>query len=1144
MNFRWRRWIAGAAALLAAYAALGFWLVPLAIKNQLPKFGQSELARQASVGDVTFNPFSLRLAMADLRLAEADGAPIFAVGRLAVELQWRSLTRRAWSFAEIRVTAPSANLVIAPNGRFNVAELLATLERRLQDAPKSTGLPRIVIEQFALEQGKVDMRDRQAGFTYVFSPIDFALTGFSTLPDQSDAHTFTAQTARGGKLRWTGTSSVNPIRGRGELILENVSLPEPAVYLKAFTRARVAAGQFSASLPYSFSYANGRLDARLAGAKLSLRDLALTREGTTDSFATLTRLEVNDIDADLVHRQAIVGEVRADGGKLTIRRSAKGELDLANLMVANAGPAAAPLQAAAVDANNWKLAVKQVLFDQLAISALDETVSPPLSVGADKVRLQLQLAAEQAGPQLQLKLADVSFSLADLAFASGAQTPFKLATLGFTDGTFDLAARRAGVGRLYAQTGQLQLARDREGRLNLMGLLPTLTPAGSQAAPAAASPGPTWMAVADSVDLSKFSADIQDQGSGVKLHVNDFAVKLAGASSDLKKPVKFAAGMDIREGGQLSAQGNVVPDNAALQADVRIKQLALAPLQPLLAQYVKLKIAGGHLSAQGRLTTGAGTAKSAGVRYVGGINIAGLTLNEQDGELFAGWNNVGADKLTASISPNLLDIPELRVTRANAKLIIEDDRSFNATRLLVQPAASGSAKAKPQPAHAESATNDPFPVRIRRVRLDNAKLDFTDLSLRPQFSAKIYELNGVVNGLSSSQDSRSQIELDGHVDEFGLARIRGELNPFAPANNTDLNVVFKNVDMVPTSPYSMKFAGYKIAEGKISLDLQYKVRNSQLEGSNQIVIDKLTLGERVDSPDALKLPLELAIAILKDSDGRIDLGLPVSGNINDPQFSYGALIWKAIGTLLTKIVTAPFRALGALLGVGGEKLESIDFDPGSARLLPPEREKLKQVAQLLVKRPQLKLSVPGPYSEAADGAAFRARLVRVEIARRAGVRLEPGEEPGPVDFGNRAVRSALRELYAARFGDAELDKQKKVAEVAVVTPSVAASTAADLKSESAQAKLPIWQRVGKMIQGEPQVADSGAFYNHLLDRLNQNQPLAPDALAQLGTQRADAIVAALKDAGIDSTRAVAAAPEKGNSDIGKPVPVKLTLTAK
>jgi hypothetical protein len=456
----------------------------------------------------------------------------------------------------------------------------------------------------------------------------------------------------------------------------------------------------------------------------------------------------------------------------------------------------------------------------------------------------------------------------------------------------------------------------------------------------------------------------------------------------------------------------------------------------------------------------------------------------------------------------------------------------------VQPPASTSAVApKPAGAAPPSASVDSFPVRIRRVRLQNAKLAFTDLSLQPQFSARIFDLNGVITGLSSNRDARSQVELDGRVDEFGMARVRGELNPFAPSNNTDLNVVFKNVDMVPTSPYAMKFAGYKIAEGKISLDLQYKVRQGQLEGNNQIVIDKLTLGERVDAPDAMKLPLELAIAILKDSDGRIDLGLPVSGNLNDPQFSYGAVIWKALGNLLTKIVTAPFRALGALLGGGsGERLEAITFDPGSDRLLPPEREKLKQVAQLLAKRAQLKLSVPGQYSEQADGAALRAQAVRGEIARRAGIKLEPGEAAGVIDFGQRAVRNAMRSLYAERFGDAELEKQKKAAESAAAAPQAASASAA-----AAPAALPLFQRIGKMVQGEPQVADATTFYRQLQQRLEQNQPLPTDALPQLGAQRANAIVAVLAEAGVQPARAVATPPEKVSSDPGKPVPLKLAL---
>lgn len=1138
VKIRWVRWMACAAAVLAAYTLAGFWLVPLVIKNQIPKLGQTELARQANVGEIHFNPYTLRLEAQDLRLAEADGKPLIEIGKLAVEMQWKSLVRRAWSFAEIRITAPHVHLAIAPDGKFNLAELLATLARRPHDASNNS-LPRLIIERFVLKSGKVELRDRRAGFADNVVPIDFALANFSTLPDQTGKYTLSADLEHGGRLRWKGDASVSPIRAGGELNLQDASLPELAVYLKPYTRATVAAGKLDATLPYRLSYNGGKLEASVAGASLALRDLALAREGASDSFTTLTRLDVTGIGADLVRREATVGQVRADGGKLTVRRDAKGELDLAQLMVAAAGPAAVPDHALVV--NNWKLQLQQVVLNQIAITAVDETVTPPLKLSAEKVRLNFGLIAEQTGAKLKLTVADAALSLAELALTSGKTTPFKLAQLGFSDGAFDLDTRHATVGRLYAEDGQLQLTRDRKGRLNIMSLLPKFSAAGAKTAAPEASAGAPWIAAAKSVELSKFATEILDQGTGIKIHVQDLAVKCEGASSDLKQSVKFNAGLSLREGGQMSAQGAVVPASGALEADIRVTRLALAPLQPLLGKYVNLKIAGGSVSAQGRLSTKARGKNATNLRYSGGFDIAGLALNERSGVPFASWKSVRTDKLTASIAPNFLDIPLLRVVEPDAKLIIEDDRSFNAARLLVRSAGTGAAVSPPPPAPAKAAT-PAFPVRIQRVRFENAKLDFTDLSLRPQFSAKIYELNGVITGLSSNRDARSQIELDGRVDEFGMARIRGSLNAFAPRDNTDINVVFKNVDMVPTSPYTMKFAGYKIAEGKISLDLQYKVHNSQLEGANQIVIDNLVLGERIDSPDALKIPLALAIAILKDSDGRIDLGIPVSGNMDDPQFSYGAVIGKAIRNVLTRIVTAPFRALGHLFGGSGEQLEAIDFDPGSDTLLPPEREKLKKVAQVLAKRAQLKLSVPGQYSEASDGAVLKARAVRTEIDKRAGIKLQPGEQPGPMDLSDRAVRSALRSLYAERFGAAELDKQKKAAEGADV--SAGAGAAPGAKIVAAKEKLAIWQRVGKLIQGEPQVADASAFYQKLQDRLDQSQPLAPDSLTRLGAQRAHAILGALNEAGVDPASISAAAPEKVSSGVGKPVPLKLELTAK
>ncbi len=1178
-KLRWKRWLAGAACLLLAYTLAGFWLVPALIRNQVPKLGQTQLARPATIGEVRFNPYTLRLEVHDLRLSEVDGAPLFAVGKLAVEFQWRSLIRRAWSFAEIRVSAPSLSLTITPQGRFNIAELAADLARRPSEPAQDGSLPRLIIERFALEQGTVAVDDRKAGYASTISPIDFGLTHFSTLPEQAGTYTFGADSEHGAKLRWQGELSMNPIHGSGELSLEQVALAEVTGYLKPFTSAAVTKGQLSLVLPYRFAYADGKLEASLASARLGLRDLALTQTGVSDPFATLASLDVSGINADLAQRQASIGEFKIAGGKLSVQRDAKGQIDLAHLLVERSAPVAAPAPVAppatpsAVaapaetasparsesPAQPWKLELKELALDQVAVDLTDATVSPVFKASADQLHLKLQASAELGAPDVKLNIGGAEFSLADLVLASGAQTPFKLALLGFADGAVDLAARRASLGRAYASGGELQLSRSSKGRLDILDQLPgagaETAPAAKPAAKSAVAADSPWTAQVKRVELSKFGAAIEDQGSGVKIRLQDFALNLEGASTDLNKAVKFDATLSVQEGGQLSAQGQVVPASGVMQANVGVKKLALAPLQPLLSRYLKLKIARGSVSAQGILSTGTGQAKSPGVRYVGGFDVADFALVEEGGADFAQWRNVGAAKLTATVKPNLLEIPELRLVEPQAKLIINDDRSLNAARLLVQPAsADDAAPAAPgsaQPASvsakaaaaaagsATSAQSDSFPVRISRVRFQNAKLDFSDLSLRPQFAAKIYELNGVVNGLSSSRVARSQIELDGRVDEFGLVRIRGELNPFAPRDNTDVSVVFKNVDMVSASPYAMKFAGYKISEGKISLDLQYKVRDSKLEGANQIVIDKLTLGERVDSPDALKLPLELAIAILKDSDGRIDLGLPVSGDMNNPQFSYGAIVWKAIGNVLTKIVTAPFRALGAMFGISGADLESIDFDAGSDRLLPPEREKLKQVAKIMAKRSQLKLSVPGGYSDAADGAAQRTHALRTELAARSGRKLEAGEDPGPIDLQDAAVRGALRSLYAERFGVADLAAMKKGAEMAAASSAKAAQPSVGAAADGKPAT-----GAGVEVPGEPQIADASAFYAQLRQRLEKEQPLAADAITQLGARRAGSILAALTQDGVTPASVTASPPAPVGGETGKAIALKLVLSAK
>lgn len=1240
MTMRWKRWGLGVAGAVGVYALAGGWALPRLIERQLPRWVETELERKASIGGVSFNPFTLRLEARDLRLTEADGAPLFGVGALAVELQWRSLVRRAWSLAEIRVTAPSLQLAIAPDGKFNIAQLLETLDKRKKDDSDS-GMPRLVVDHFVLERGKVDMHDRHAGYNDTFTPIAFELNHLSTLPDENGNYTLSADAGLGGKLRWKGTAALNPIGGGGLLSLENVALPGVSSYLKSFVRVVVTDGRLSAKLPYEFAYRDGKLDARLIGASLALNALAIRQADGAAPFLQLKSLAVGGVGADLAKRSVEVDKLRWQGGALALRRDARGDIDLANLMVPQAArpspsalapgvastkaeaaapaptptpapaPAPAPahtraaasapasspttvagagLPAAPADAA-WKLHFKQIGFDDIAVTALDETVQPALKISTDKLKLDLQMRLETAASGLKLNIDDAAFSIDNLALVSGAMAPLKLGRLGFEGGALDLAARRASLARLYADGGELDLSRDSAGRFLFLGALPT---SGADAAPKPGEPlsispphhlgdgprrGPSppggaglpWTASAKTVELNKFGARYDDASTGIKARLQDFNLRLTDVGSDLKNPLAFQGEVGLLEGGRLTAKGKVVPATGAVDTELKLTKLALAPVQPLLGKYVKLKLADGNASGEGRLRTGAGGKADPALRYDGSFEVAQLALDEEDNDHFARWKLVRADKLALSLSPNLLDVAELRVVEPNAILIIENDRSFNAQRLLVKAPAPAAAPATPVASAAPApAASEPFPMRLRRVRFVDGKLDFTDLSLRPQFGAKIYELSGLITGLSSKADVRSQIELDGRVDDFGLARIRGQLNPFVPADNTDVNVVFKNVDMVSASPYSMKFAGYKIAQGKISLDLQYKVRNSQLEGNNQIVLDNLTLGERIDSPDAIKLPLELALAILKDSNGRIDLGVPVSGNMNDPQFSYGAVVWKAIGNILGKIVLSPFRALGGLFGMSGDKLEAVDFDAGSDTVLPPEREKLRQVAKILAGKAQLKLAVPGEYNETADGAALRMQAVRRLVLARADIKLAPGEQPGPLDIGQRKVRGALRDLYAERFGAAELDKQKKAAEAAVAGPAATSASTAGAAGANADAadavtatatntattgpdasgpaaarqKLPMLQRLGKLVQGEPQVADASAFYGKLRERLEQSEPLPEGALPELGSRRAAAIVTALKEAGVDPAAVQAGAPRQTEGGVGKPVALKLGLAAK
>jgi outer membrane protein OmpA-like peptidoglycan-associated protein len=318
------------------------------------------------------------------------------------------------------------------------------------------------------------------------------------------------------------------------------------------------------------------------------------------------------------------------------------------------------------------------------------------------------------------------------------------------------------------------------------------------------------------------------------------------------------------------------------------------------------------------------------------------------------------------------------------------------------------------------------------------------------------------------------------------------MSPFAPKTFTDLTVSFQNVDMMPLSPYSATFAGRKIASGTLNLKLEYKIQNSELLGDNKVVLEQFTLGERVEAPNAINLPLDLAIALLTDTEGKIDVAVPVKGNVDHPKFSYGHVIRQALVNLITKVVTAPFRALGGLLGDKGEQMDAISFHPGSDRLLPPELKKLKNVVEALEKRPQLRIVVQGRFDPKIDGEALRTERVKLALAEQMGVKLSPDEAPGPVAFNTAKTQKALEKLLKMRAGD---------------------KAVADFKTQYEK-------KTGKKAkQVKPYLALFGwessdiAFYQGIFEELVKLEPLLDNDLQDLAQRRAEVIVKELKTTG-------------------------------
>jgi hypothetical protein len=735
---------------------------------------------------------------------------------------------------------------------------------------------------------------------------------------------------------------------------------------------------------------------------------------------------------------------------------------------------------------------------EVAVGFLDHSRVQPIHVTLGKVQANLSTSLEISPHTLQAVVEGLSAGLYDIALRPEGQTEpmLQVGAVETSGGSFNLLEKKISIEQLNVRGGMAKASLDEKGTIDWLRLMEMKVPSAQGDTPPGAANEPAWQLGVGTVEISDFGAQVTDRRfpNPVQLDLERLHFKLTGFHYPEKNPFQFEFQSALTQGGEFFATGEILSLTPSLEASVIVSDLSLAALQSYFLSFPAITVSSGKVAANGKLKYALKGGNN-DLTFDGNATVSQFHIKKvKTGETLVAWEKLHNEGIKFALSPMSLDIHEVRLAELGAKLIIQEDGSINVKEVLKQRTDSSSAHEKP-------AKDEKLPpIRVRRVLLERGKLQYTDLLLRPQFTALIHELKGVISGLSTDSKSLAGVKLDGRVDEYGLAKIDGALNPFDPRANTEVKVVFRNVEMTSLTPYSARFAGYRIASGKLSVDVQYKIKESKLVGNHRIILDKLTLGEKVESPGAMNLPLDLALALMKDADGKIDLGLPVSGDLDNPEFSYGHLILKAIVNLFTKIVTAPFAIIGRLIGVESSSLDSVGFEPGSTALPPPEREKLKQLAEALKKRPNLELEVQGCFHAKADGDEMKSLSLRRSIAGHAGIQLKPEEDPGPMDFADLKSQKAMEALYSERFSPDALVQFKKSLE----------KTSDEKKPQAAAG----------------QAEASLDFYQEIYGKLIETEPLEDVRMTETARRRAEAILQELTGpGGLEASRLSTLEPE-------------------
>jgi uncharacterized protein involved in outer membrane biogenesis len=584
--------------------------------------------------------------------------------------------------------------------------------------------------------------------------------------------------------------------------------------------------------------------------------------------------------------------------------------------------------------------------------------------------------------QTELLLSNLAVSVAPFAIKAPNGRPLaKLERLDISETTVDLAKQQVVVGKIRSHKLETWAALEADGQLDWQKLFasqpskpaakanaekPSTPAAADSPKPEPAAPGKPWQVLLNDVQLRDYKVHLADRKAqpAVELELSPLNLDLQKFDSLNGSPFILKLDTGVGKQGKLTADGEVNLAPVSARLNVQTKDIDLRVAQSYISPFIRLELRSGMLGSD--LAVNLKGTEPLALSVTGRAQVDQLhTLDTLKTRDFLKWQQLVVEGLNYQHGDSL-SIDKINLLQPYARFMINDDRTTNVDDLLIpQPADTG---AKPAAAKPAASKDKPLGIHIGGIAINDGSANFADFSLTPNFATAIQQLNGSIGTIDSRQAKPASVDIKGKVDRYAPVTIKGAVNPFDPMASLDIATSFKRVELTTLTPYSGKFAGYRIRKGRLNLDLHYVIVKGQLKAENKVVVEQLQLGEKVDSPDAVSLPLKLAIALLKDVDGKISIELPVTGDLNNPQFSVMPIVWQTLRNLIVKAAAAPFKLIGGLVAGGGSQdLGTVSFAPGSSDLSKDAEAALVKLSQALKERPALRLEIEGTAAKSSDG---------------------------------------------------------------------------------------------------------------------------------------------------------------------------------